>query len=74
VSGGATNGPRRELLEQISRDRELGFTPEQIDTAHAMLHRYRNELARLRSIDFDYLTPIEPAHALQWIQQGGSSE
>lgn len=74
MSGGAGDGPRRELLEEISRDRRLGFTAEQIDAAHAMLHRYRDELERLRSIDLDYLDPIEPAHALHWIQQGGSSE
>jgi hypothetical protein len=73
VSGGANDGPSRELLQEISRDRELGFTPEQIDAAHAMLRRYRDELERVRSIEFDYLNPVEPAHALQWIQQGGQS-
>jgi hypothetical protein len=73
MSGDGADAPRRELLEEISRDRQLGFEPEQIDAAHTMLRRYRAELERLRSIEFDYLSPVEPAHALRWIQQGGSS-
>lgn len=73
MSGDAADAPRRELLEEISRDRQLGLEPEQIDAARAMLCRYRDELARLRSIQFDYLNPVEPAHALRWIQEGGSS-
>jgi hypothetical protein len=73
MSGETADAPRRELLEEINRDRQLGFEPEQIDAAHAMLRRYRDELARVRLIEFDYLNPIEPAHALQWIQEGGSA-
>jgi hypothetical protein len=73
MSGEAADAPRRELLEEINRDRQLGFEPEQIDAAHAMLRRYRDELARVRSIEFDYLNPIEPAHALRWIEEGGSA-
>jgi hypothetical protein len=74
VSGSSADAPRRELLEEIARDRQLHFTPEQIDAAHTMLSRYRPELARLRSLEFDYLNPVEPAHALQWIQEGGFFE
>jgi hypothetical protein len=64
---------RRELLEEICADRQLDFSAEQIDAAHAVLMRYRDELSRLRSINFDYLTVIEPAHALQWVREGGTS-
>jgi hypothetical protein len=73
VNGDGAGAPRRELIEEISRDRELDFEAEQIDAAHAMLRRYRDELARLRSIQFDYLDPVEPAHAMQWIREGGTS-
>ncbi len=65
--------PRRQLLEEISRDRQVNLSDEEIEAARAMLARYRGELERLRSIRFDFLDPIEPAHAVQWIQNGGRS-
>jgi MFS transporter, DHA1 family, multidrug resistance protein len=66
--------PTVDLLLALTDDRRLDLTEPEIEAAHAMHVRYRDELERLRAVRLQYLPPyVEPATALAWIERGGRS-
>jgi hypothetical protein len=64
--------PTEAILSAIATDRGLTLTRDQLLAALEMHARFRGELDHLRAVQFEYLPPyIEPATALQWIENGG---
>lgn len=64
--------PTVEILRAIAVDRRLELTSERLAAALEMHAKFRPKLDRLRAVRLDYVPSyIEPATALQWIQNGG---
>jgi hypothetical protein len=64
--------PTIEMFRAIAADRGLELPPDQLEAALDMHAKFRSELDRLRAVRLDYVPDyIEPATALQWIQNGG---
>src|SRR5204863_3803214 len=64
--------PTADIFRAIAADRGLELDPERLAAALEMHAKFRPELDRLRSVRLDYLPIyIEPATAIQWIQNGG---
>lgn len=66
--------PTVEGFRAMLEDRGLEFPPDKLEAAVQMHARFRHELDRLRAVKLRYLPPyIEPATAVQWIENGGRS-
>jgi MFS transporter, DHA1 family, multidrug resistance protein len=64
--------PTTELFRAIAADRGLELPADRLAAAVDMHAKFRPELDRLRAVRLDYVPSyIEPATALQWIQNGG---
>lgn len=64
--------PTIDTLRAIAADRGLAISDERLEPAVAMHAKFRPELERLRAVRLDFVPSyIEPATALQWIQNGG---
>ena len=64
--------PTSEIFRAIAADRGLELSAESLEAALEMHAKFRPELDRLRAVRLDYVPSyIEPATALQWIQNGG---
>lgn len=64
--------PTAEIFEAIAADRGLQIERERLLAALEMHAKFRHELDRLRAVKLEFLPPyIEPATALQWIENGG---
>jgi hypothetical protein len=64
--------PTVEILQAIAADRGLDIPVDRIRLALEMHAKFRPELDRLREVRLGYVpTYIEPATALQWIENGG---
>jgi len=64
--------PTEETLRAMAADRGLEIEPERLQAALAMHVKFRHELDQLRSVRLEFLPPyIEPATAVQWIENGG---
>jgi hypothetical protein len=64
--------PSMAMLRAIAEDRGLELDDQQLAVARAMHVKFRGELEKLRAVRLEYLPPyIEPATALQWIENGG---
>jgi hypothetical protein len=72
VSEGAGDRPAMATLRAIAEDRGINLDDQQLVAARAMHVKFRGELEKLRAVRLEYLPPyIEPANALQWIENGG---
>lgn len=68
----ADGQPAMTTLRAIAEDRGLELDDEQLTAARAMHVKFRGELDKLREVRLDYVPSyIEPATALQWIENGG---
>jgi hypothetical protein len=68
----ASGQPAMSTLRAIAEDRGLELDDEQLATARAMHVKFRGELDKLRAVRLEYVPSyIEPATALQWIENGG---
>jgi hypothetical protein len=66
--------PNVEDFEAILRDRDVSMPRDRVESAVELHARLRPELDRLRAVRLEYLSPtIEPATALQWIENEGRS-
>ena len=66
--------PTLDLLAAMAADRRLGLEDAELQAAHEMHARYRDELDRLRAVRLQYRPPyVEPATAVAWIERGGRS-
>jgi hypothetical protein len=65
--------PNVEDFEAILRDRDISMSRERVKAAVELHARLRPELDRLRAVRLEYLSPIEPATAVQWIESEGRS-
>jgi dihydropyrimidinase len=64
--------PTYESFRAIAADRGLEIDPERLAAALEMHAKFRAELDRLRAVRLDFVPSyIEPATALQWMQNGG---
>lgn len=64
--------PTLETLRAIAADRGIELDDLQLEAARKMHAKFRGELDQLRAVRLEYLPPyIEPATALQWIENGG---
>jgi len=64
--------PAMATLRAIAEDRGLELDDQQLLAARAMHVKFRGELDKLRGVRLDYVPSyIEPATALQWIENGG---
>lgn len=64
--------PTINTLRAIAADRGLAIPQERLEPAVTMHAKFRSELERLRAVRLDFVPSyIEPATALQWIQNGG---
>jgi hypothetical protein len=64
--------PTIEILQAIAADRGLDIPADRIQLALDMHAKFRPELDRLRRVRLPYVpTYVEPATALQWIENGG---
>lgn len=72
-AGPATIGPPDlHLIELLAADRNLAMDTTQLETAWKVHVNHRGELEHLRTVELDYIpTYIEPATAMQWIENGG---
>ncbi len=71
-SGLRPTRPTIEILQAIAADRGLDIPLDRVRLALEMHAKFRPELDRLRSVSLDYIpTYVEPATALQWIENGG---
>jgi hypothetical protein len=72
MSDTAGKEPTLATLRAIAADRGIELDDSQLEAARTMHAKFRGELDRLRAVRLDYLPPyIEPATALQWIENGG---
>jgi hypothetical protein len=63
-----------ELYNRIAAEQGLGFAPERYAAAVATHDGLRDALLRLRAVPLSFLEPVlEPASALAWIENGGTS-
>ncbi len=64
--------PTAEIFRAIAADRGLELPEDRLEAALEMHAKFRPELDRLRAVRLEYVPSyIEPATALQWIQNGG---
>jgi hypothetical protein len=64
--------PTVDILRAIAADRGLDIPVERLHLALEMHAKFRPELDRLRKVRLGYVPGyIEPATALQWIENGG---
>jgi hypothetical protein len=64
--------PSMAALRAIAEDRGIELDDQQLAVARAMHVKFRGELEKLRAVRLEYLPPyIEPATAVQWIENGG---
>jgi hypothetical protein len=64
--------PALETLRMIAKDRGIAISEDRLEAARQMHSKFRPELDRLRQVELEFLPPyIEPATALQWIENGG---
>jgi hypothetical protein len=64
--------PTADSLRAIAADRGLDVAADRLQAALEMHAKFRPELDRLRAVRLEYVPSyIEPATALQWIQNGG---
>ena len=67
-----TTHPTVDILRAIAADRGLEIPLDRLQLALEMHVKFRPELDRLRNVPLDYIPSyIEPATALQWIENGG---
>ena len=72
MSEGVGERPSMATLRAIAEDRGIELDDQQLAAARAMHVKFRSELEKLRAVQLEYLPPyIEPATALQWIENGG---
>ena len=63
-----------ELYNKIAAAQGLSFEPERFSAAVATHDGLRDALTRLREVPLSFLEPVyEPASALTWIENGGTS-
>jgi len=69
----ASDGPPDlNLIELLAADRNLAMDVTQLETAWKVHVKHRAELEHLRGVELDYIPSyIEPATAMQWIENGG---
>jgi hypothetical protein len=69
-----TPSPSSQTYQALLEVTGLELTPERFADAMALHESMRPQLEALRAIPLSFLDPvIEPATALQWIEDGGVS-
>lgn len=63
-----------DLLIAMLEERGVSLPPERIASAATTYEKLRHEFEKLRSVELRFLPPyIEPATAVQWIENDGRS-
>jgi hypothetical protein len=61
-----------ESLTVIAAHVGIAVAPERLPTVSAFTGGLAASLHRLRAVSLSFLEPIEPGHALRWIERGGT--
>lgn len=65
--------PSLDDYEVIARAQGITLTPERLAAAHATHAAAYGDMQALRSMELDFLAPVEPSAAIGWIASGGRS-
>lgn len=66
-----SSGPTLKTLSTIATDLGIKMTDARLAAAAVAHAAFRPKLDELRRFNLDFLSPLEPGHAYQWIVSGG---
>ena len=60
------------LLSRIAKARGLGVPADELEAIGQFAVVRLRPVREMNAIEFPFMDPVEPLHALRWIQRGGS--